>query len=87
VHTARVALLLKLFPRAKFVYVHRDPLTTFASAAHMADTYYWHCALQRTTSADVTDFILDQFDLLHRTYSADRQLIPKGEGADQPRWG
>lgn len=35
VHTARVALLLKLFPRARFVYVHRDPLTTFCSAAHM----------------------------------------------------
>lgn len=41
VHTARVALLLRLFPRARFVYVHRDPLTTFASAAHMANTYYW----------------------------------------------
>jgi hypothetical protein len=41
VHTARLALLLRLFPNAKFVYVHRDPLATFASAAHMADTYYW----------------------------------------------
>jgi hypothetical protein len=44
VHTARVALLLRLFPRARFVYVHRDPLTVFSSAAHMADTYYWRVA-------------------------------------------
>ena len=41
VHTARLKLLLKLFPRARFVYVHRDPLSTFQSAAHMANTYYW----------------------------------------------
>lgn len=27
VHTARVPLLLKLFPRAKFIYIHRDPYT------------------------------------------------------------
>lgn len=78
VHTARVALLLRLFPRARFVYVHRDPLTTFASAAHMANTYYWYCYLQQPSETDVTDFILDQFDLLHQTYLEDRKLIPPG---------
>ena len=31
VHTARVALLLKLFPRAKFIYLHRNPLQVFQS--------------------------------------------------------
>jgi hypothetical protein len=25
VHTARIPLLLKLFPRARFVYLHRNP--------------------------------------------------------------
>lgn len=54
VHTARVALLLAMFPRARFVFVHRDPLTTFASAGHMANTYYWYTALQRQTEEDVT---------------------------------
>ena len=78
VHTARVALLLRLFPRARFVYVHRDPLVTFQSSAHLADKYYPFCYLQRPTDAAVTDFILDQFDLLHSTYMADRPLIPPG---------
>ena len=40
VHTARIALLLRLFPRARFVYVHRDPLDVFASARNMASKYY-----------------------------------------------
>ncbi|PSC74347.1 P-loop containing nucleoside triphosphate hydrolase [Micractinium conductrix] len=78
VHTARVRTLLQLFPRARFIYVHRDPLEVFASAAHMADTYYWYCYLQTPGDADVTDFILDQYELLHRTYTADRALILPG---------
>ena len=35
IHTARVPLLRKLFPKAKFVYIHRDPFEVFQSAAHM----------------------------------------------------
>lgn len=35
-HTARVGLLLELFPDAQFVYIHRDPLTVYQSAVHMA---------------------------------------------------
>jgi hypothetical protein len=45
VHTGRVALLLRLFPAARFVFIHRHPLEVFASAAHMADTYYWWARL------------------------------------------
>lgn len=37
-----------------------------------------YCYLQQPSEADVTDFILDQFDLLHRTYLEDRKLIPPG---------
>jgi hypothetical protein len=78
VHTGRVALLLQLFPDAQFVYVHRDPLTVFASACHMADTTYWYTYLARPTDAQVTAFILDQFVTLWDEYKADRALVPKG---------
>ena len=50
----------------------------FQSAAHMADTYYWYCYLQRPSDQDVTSFILDQYDCLYGTYLADRELIPPG---------
>ncbi|GAB4821231.1 hypothetical protein N2152v2_008277 [Parachlorella kessleri] len=78
VHTARVRLLLRLFPKAKFIYIHRHPLQVFQSAAHMADTYYWYCYLQRPSDQDITSFILDQYDCLYRTYLKDRELIPPG---------
>jgi len=36
VHTARIKLLLKLFPDAQFVYIHRNPYDVFRSAVNMA---------------------------------------------------
>ena len=79
VHTARVRLLLKLFPRARFVYLHRDPYRVFQSACHMADTTYWFTYLGREpTHDDITEFVLSQFELLHDEYVAARALIPKG---------
>ena len=78
VHTARVRLLLRLFPDARFIYLHRDPYAVFASAAHMAESYYPFTALQRLEPADVARFVLDQFELLHETYQTDRALIPPG---------
>lgn len=78
VHTARVELLLRLFPRARFIYLHRDPYPVFCSAAHMAQSYYPYTALQRLEPQDVARFVMDQFVLLHETYQADRKLIPEG---------
>jgi hypothetical protein len=36
IHTARIPLIRKLFPQAKFIYIHRDPLEVFSSSCHMA---------------------------------------------------
>ena len=49
VHTARVELLLRLFPDAQFVYIHRHPETIYRSACHMADTTYGHMYLATPT--------------------------------------
>ena len=77
VHTARIPLLLKLFPNAKFIYIHRHPVQVIQSAAHMANTYYWYSALQRPDDAATERFIMDQFVLLNRQYIRDRHLIAK----------
>ena len=34
-HTARIRLLLELFPDARFVHIHRDPYAVFRSTRHM----------------------------------------------------
>lgn len=69
-HTGRVRLLLKLFPDARFVYVHRHPLDVFLSSAHMASTTYGYMFLQRPTDAQIQEYILKQGEILWGEYEA-----------------
>jgi len=78
-HTGRVRNLMKMFPKARFVYIHRDPYELFQSTAHMADTYLWHCALQVPTNEQVTEYILWLYEFLHDVYVKERTLIPENQ--------
>jgi hypothetical protein len=69
-HTGRVRLLIRLFPNAKFVYVHRHPIEVFLSSAHMASTTYGYMFLQRPTDAQLQEYILRQGELLWGEYEA-----------------
>ena len=60
VHTARVNLFHRMFPKATFIFIHRHPYEVFQSAVHMADAYYWQCYFQLPTAEDVEEFILYQ---------------------------
>ena len=75
VHTARIPLLLEMFPQAKFVYCHRSPYEVFQSAIHMASSYYPYCYLNKVNNEVVLDFVLQQYELLYETYVRDRLLI------------
>jgi hypothetical protein len=45
-HTARVRLLLEMFPDARFVYIHRNPYEVFASTLHMRSHTDWENFLE-----------------------------------------
>jgi hypothetical protein len=76
VHAARLGILREMFPKAQFVFISRHPYDVFKSAVNMADKYYWQCYLQRTTVAQVQEFILKQGEMLHDAYLRDRELLP-----------
>lgn len=40
-HSARIPMLLELFPNAKFVHIHRNPYEVFASTLHMRSHTDW----------------------------------------------
>ncbi|MBV9126496.1 MAG: sulfotransferase [Verrucomicrobia bacterium] len=78
-HTARIKLLLELFPGARFVHIHRDPYTVFQSFQHYYDTAMWHTYLQRPPSAAAINArILSRYTALYDAYCAQRDLIPAG---------
>lgn len=77
-HTARVKLLLELFPQAKFVHIHRDPYAVFASTRHMLQVNFTYQNLQRPAFEDLDERILDQYDEMYSAYFEERALIPPG---------
>lgn len=77
-HTARIRLLLEVFPEARFVHVHRDPYRVFRSTQHYFDTAVWYTYLQRPRRDRVDPGILERYETLYTRYFDDRSKIPAG---------
>jgi hypothetical protein len=78
-HTARIRLLLDLFPGARFLHIHRHPLDVFRSFRHYFDTAGWYTYLQKPDLSALDDHILDRYTALHDAFFEERPLIPKGQ--------
>jgi hypothetical protein len=77
-HTARIRLLLEMFPGARFVHIHRNPYTVFQSFRHYFDTAMWLTYLQRPDLPGIDDRIIHRYNLLYDAFFEERSLIPKG---------
>jgi hypothetical protein len=77
-HTARIRLLLELFPDARFVHIHRHPYEVFQSQRHYFDTAMWYTYLQRPELYGLDERILRRYTAMFDAFFADRPLIPAG---------
>jgi hypothetical protein len=77
-HTARIRLLLEMFPDARFVHIHRDPYAVFQSCRHYYDTATWFTYLQRPEPGRIDDRIIARYNKVHDAFFAERGLIPAG---------
>lgn len=77
-HTARIRLLLEMFPGAKFVHIHRHPYEIFQSCRLYYDTATWFTYLQRPDLSTIDDRIITRYNKLHDAFFAERKLIPAG---------
>jgi omega-hydroxy-beta-dihydromenaquinone-9 sulfotransferase len=76
-HTARVRLLLELFPDARFVHIRRNPYAVFQSTRHLLARLWPIHTLQRPPESAV-DSILGRYVQMYDAYFAERELIPSG---------
>lgn len=78
-HTGRIRRLLKLFPDARFVHIHRDPFTVFQSTRRLYQTAVPRSHLQQADETAVDNHILRLYTIIYDAYFADKEAIPSGQ--------
>ncbi len=76
-HTARLKLLLELFPDAKFIHIHRNPYTVFSSTRKLYDTAVPGSYLQRPNRNTINDGILRRYQMMYQAFFDQLHLIPQ----------
>jgi hypothetical protein len=77
-HTARIKLLLELFPNAQFVHIHRHPMTVFSSFKRTLQINIQYHQLQHVPDVGFDDWILGQYRTMYDAFFEQRELIPAG---------
>ena len=77
-HTARIPILLKLFPDAKFVYIHRKADDVIASTKRFFRQTIDAIALQTISTAELNEQIVENYHAVINKYEQDKTLIADG---------
>jgi len=77
VNTARISLLLELFPNAKFIHIHRSPLEVFVSTRNLHNKLLSITTLQDTSDRRPDEIIYSLYKKLMQRYFDEKNLIPK----------
>jgi len=77
-NTARIKVLLELFPNAKFINIYRNPYDVFTSTKHMYKRVLPILAFQDYSEVAIEENILNFYKKVMRSYFAERQYIPDG---------
>ena len=79
VYTARVKELLKLWPEAKFIHIHRNPYKIFFSMRNFYDKLLDQFALQTPPPIDFDEHILKSYSRMMRALEADSAGLPSNQ--------
>ncbi len=78
-HTARVKMLLEMYPRAKFVHIVRDPRAVIPSALRTWTRMMDATSLQVRGDRPLDDHIFEMFTLMYDRFERERELIPENQ--------
>ncbi|MDF1574799.1 MAG: sulfotransferase [Bacteroidales bacterium] len=77
-NTGRVKEILELFPKAKFIFLHREPYAVYSSSKILYERMISSQFLQPCSENEIEQIILEQNPQIMRKYLSERELIPKG---------
>jgi hypothetical protein len=82
-HTARIRLLLDVFPEAKFVHIHRNPYAVFQSSRHTTQVLVPYFTLQRPT-LDLEERTIRQYREVYDAFFEEVNLISRDHFYEVP---
>ena len=77
--TARITHLLKKYPEAKFIFIHRDPISVYHSSTYLWKTIQRHLSIHEVQKEEIHDLILSTYQLLLSNYLKQRSEIPESQ--------
>src|SRR5665648_1005332 len=77
-NTARIKLLLELYPEAQFIHIYRNPYVVYMSTKHFYNKMVQAFTFQKISDADLEDHILWIYKRMMESYFEEKKLIPKG---------
>ncbi len=81
-HTARIDLILELYPDARFIHIHRNPYDVYKSTRQMETRTTPLYAYQAPTEEGLDRFILWRYQEMYKAYLEDVSKIPPGQIAE-----
>lgn len=75
-NTARIKILLEMFPEARFVYIHRNPYEVYVSSQRFFKAILQPLQLQSISEADFNAQILDTYCKMYDAYKEQKVLLP-----------
>ncbi|RPA67595.1 sulfotransferase [Cyclobacteriaceae bacterium YHN15] len=78
-NTARIKILLSLYPKAKFIFIHRNPYQVYASNKRFWEVVQKVFALQGTKGVNVNDIILETYSKMMLRYLNEKDSVPAGQ--------
>jgi omega-hydroxy-beta-dihydromenaquinone-9 sulfotransferase len=78
VNTARLAMLVEMFPNAKFVHIHRSPYDVYASTRNLHRRITAFTTLQTLDMRHEADTVFELYECMMRRFLADRPNIAPG---------
>lgn len=77
VNTARIPILLELYPDAKFIFIYRNPVIVYLSSKRFFSAVLPGLRFQPFSSDETERMILEVYNKLMQDYTDTRALIPK----------
>ncbi len=76
-NTGRIKEILEIFPDAKFIHIHRDPLEVYQSTIRLYEKVIGVTSFQKPNPEELKKYILEAYQMIYTKYLEDTKNLSK----------